>query len=152
MYNRAIFKTLAFLETEATFKSCWTCKMIMHIHSHGIVRTVYSNVVKDIWNIQGYWRKFSHIFMRWTWEERGDLSCSFWKSKKSALILERKALIMKCLYRRALVPQIFPLPLAKPSILNVWQCSYSELCFFQIYASIVNHIYSGLFSQIQHPV
>ena len=31
MYNCALFRTLAYLEAEASLKSCQTCKMIMHI-------------------------------------------------------------------------------------------------------------------------
>ena len=34
-------------------QSCWTCTMIMHIQSAGIVRTVYSNVFKDILEYSG---------------------------------------------------------------------------------------------------
>ena len=46
--NRAIFRTLAYLEAEASSKVCRTCKMMMHIQSPGIVRTIYSSVFKDI--------------------------------------------------------------------------------------------------------
>ena len=33
----AIFKTLAYLETETSSKACQTCRMIKHIESPGIV-------------------------------------------------------------------------------------------------------------------
>ena len=48
IYNRAIFRTLAYLEPKASAKVCLTCKMIAHIQSPGIVRTVYSSIFKDI--------------------------------------------------------------------------------------------------------
>ena len=47
-YNRAIFRTLDFLEPEASSKSCLTYKIIIHIYSLDIVSTVYSNAFKDI--------------------------------------------------------------------------------------------------------
>ena len=46
--NLSIFRTLAYLEAEASSKACRTCKMMMHIQSPGIVRTIYSSVFKDI--------------------------------------------------------------------------------------------------------
>ena len=48
IYNRAIFRTLTYLELEASSKASRTCKMIMHIWSPGTVRTVYSNLFKYI--------------------------------------------------------------------------------------------------------
>ena len=53
MYNSAILRILAYLEPESSSKSCWTCKMIMHIQSHGIVRTVCSSIFKDIQRYSG---------------------------------------------------------------------------------------------------
>ena len=50
IYNRAIFRTLAYLEPEASSKVCWTYKMFMHIHTHGIEQF-----------IQGFSRMFRHI-------------------------------------------------------------------------------------------
>ena len=41
IYNRAIFKNLAYLEPRPSSKVCGTCKMIMHIQSPSLVRTVY---------------------------------------------------------------------------------------------------------------
>ena len=103
----------------------------------------------------------------------------FLKIEKSVLILERKVLIIKCLYPKALVPTPSnpSLPFAKGSILNVLHFSeyvyvsitvqwpyvcaasdtfrilaYSALCFsFQVYAGIVNHInhYEGIFTYIE---
>ena len=55
------------------------------------------------WDIQEYWCKFSQTHAM-NYDERGGLPCPFWKPKKNALILERKALIMKCLYQRVLLP------------------------------------------------
>ena len=48
IYNRVIFRTLAYLEPEAFFKASRIFKMIMHIQSSDIVRIVYSSVFKDI--------------------------------------------------------------------------------------------------------
>ena len=49
--SRTIFRTLAHVELEASLKVGRTCKMIRYIQRPGIVRTVYSNIFKDI---QGY--------------------------------------------------------------------------------------------------
>ena len=48
IYNGATFRTLAYLEPAASSKVCQTRKMIMHIQSPDIVRTVYSSILKDI--------------------------------------------------------------------------------------------------------
>ena len=60
IYNRTIFKTLAYLEREASAKPCRTWKMIRHIQSPGILRTVYSSIFGIFRDIQGYWYVFSH--------------------------------------------------------------------------------------------
>ena len=41
--NRAIFRTLAYLEPEASSKACGTCMMIMLIQSPGIVRSIFKH-------------------------------------------------------------------------------------------------------------
>ena len=46
--NRAIFRTLAYLEPVASSSNCQICKIIRHIQSPGIIRTVYSSIFKDI--------------------------------------------------------------------------------------------------------
>ena len=129
MYNRAICRTLVYLKPETSLKSCRTCKMIMYIWSPGIVRTVYSNIFKDIFEYSGIlmFSTPSCVEQR----RKGEASPAPFKNWRSDLILERKVLIMKCLYQRALVPPPPspppPLPrfsFAKCSILNVWQ--YSE--------------------------
>ena len=97
IYNRAIFRTLAYLEPKASSKACRTCKMIMHIQSPGIVRTIYSSIFKDIYaysEILILRYIFSHIHRRSVNGERGGLPCPFLKIKKSVLILERKALVL----------------------------------------------------------
>ena len=48
IYNRTIFRTLAYLEIKASSKTCQICKMISHIQSSGIVTTVYSSIFKDL--------------------------------------------------------------------------------------------------------
>ena len=48
IYSRAIFRTLPYLEPEATSKACQICRMIRHNESPDIVRTVYSYIFKDI--------------------------------------------------------------------------------------------------------
>ena len=56
MYKRTIFRTLAYLEPEASStyilnessEACQTCKMTRHIQRPGIVRTVYSNIFEDL--------------------------------------------------------------------------------------------------------
>ena len=53
IYNSAILRIVAYLEPESSSKACWTCKMIMHIQSHGIVRTVCSSIFKDIQRYSG---------------------------------------------------------------------------------------------------
>ena len=88
IYNRAIFRTLAFLEPEASSESCRTCKIIMHIQSPCIVRTVYSNVFKDTLEYTGILMEIQPYFLRWTREEKGGFPSSFWKSKQSVLIFE----------------------------------------------------------------
>ena len=42
------FWTLAYLEPKVSTEACQTCKMIMHIQSPGIIKTVYSNIFRDI--------------------------------------------------------------------------------------------------------
>ena len=39
---------MAYLEPKASSKACRTCKMIMHIQSPNIVKTVHLNIFKDI--------------------------------------------------------------------------------------------------------
>ena len=43
---------------KASSKVCWTCKMIMHIQTPGIVRTVHSNIFKDMLAYSGInWKR-----------------------------------------------------------------------------------------------
>ena len=55
IWNRAIFRTLAHLQPELSPKVCQTWKMIRHIQSFGIVRTVYKH-------LQEYLRTFRDIY------------------------------------------------------------------------------------------
>ena len=48
IYNRDIFRTLVLLEPDVSSQPCGRCKMIRHIESPGIVRTVYSSISNDI--------------------------------------------------------------------------------------------------------
>ena len=48
IYQRLIFRTLTYLEPEASLKYCWTCKMIMNIQSPSIVKTVYLSISRYI--------------------------------------------------------------------------------------------------------
>ena len=61
MYKHAIFRTLAYLEPEASAtcilnkssEACQTCKMIRHIQRPCIVRKVYSNIFEDLLGYSG---------------------------------------------------------------------------------------------------
>ena len=48
IYNCAIFRTLTYLKPKASSKACPTCKMFRHTQSPGIIRTVYSRIIKDL--------------------------------------------------------------------------------------------------------
>ena len=85
LYNRAIFKTLAYSKPEASSKDCPTCKVIMHIQSPVIVKTVYSSIFSRIFrHIEGYWCIFSHTHKRATRGGGGrrGLPCFFKNRKK----------------------------------------------------------------------
>ena len=60
LYNRGIFRTLAYSEPKTSSKACRTFKMIRHIQSPGIVKTIYSSILRISMDIQGYWCIFSH--------------------------------------------------------------------------------------------
>ena len=82
IYNGVIFGTLTHLEPEASSKACQTSKMIKHIHSPGIIRTVY-------WSIFNYILGYSGILMhiypnsQATNKRGGGHPCTFLKIKKS---------------------------------------------------------------------
>ena len=158
IYHRAIFRTLDFLYPEASSKSCRTCNMIMHIQSPGIVRTVYSNVFKDILEYSGILMEIQSLFHVLNQGGKGRPPLPFVKIEKSVLILERKALITKCLYRRALFPQprppqhtppptTHPLPFAKCSILNV-HIQHSVFLFRYMPAQLIIFIIIKVYSRI----
>ena len=78
-----IFRTLAHLDPEAFSKACQTCKVIRHIDSPGIGRTViqvFSRIFRDI---QGY----SGGQLGGSGE---GLPCPFLEIEKSALISEKR--------------------------------------------------------------
>ena len=52
-----IFKTLAYLINEANSKTCQISKVIRHVEKPGIIRTVYSDIFR---NIQGLSPIFIH--------------------------------------------------------------------------------------------
>ena len=76
-----IFRTLAYLEPESSSKTYWTRKMIMHIQSSNIVRTVYSSIFKDI---QAYSGILTHIQSRLQTRNQGE------KESSPALFENRK--------------------------------------------------------------
>ena len=67
-----MFRTLAYLEPEASSKGCRTCQMIMHVQSPNIEQFIqtFSRIFR---HIQGYLGIFSHTHRRATKGERGDL-------------------------------------------------------------------------------
>ena len=81
IYNRAIFRILAYSEPEVSSRACGTCKMIGYIQSPGIVRTVYSIISRKFRDIQGDWCIFSHTHRRPT---KGDweISPAFFRKLK----------------------------------------------------------------------
>ena len=116
IYNHAIFRTLADLEPDPSSKACETCKMIRHIQCPGIVKTVYSNIFKDIQGYSVYLGIFRDIHaysVQLTGVQVGEsdaysvtvtgvqlegsrrrLPWPFLKIGKSILILEKKPLIV----------------------------------------------------------
>ena len=53
IYNCSIFWTYAHLESETSSKTCRTCKMIRHIQNPGIIKTLYSSILKDTYGYSG---------------------------------------------------------------------------------------------------
>ena len=76
------FRTLVSLEPKVSIKACRTCKIIMHIQSPGIIKTVYSNISGISRHIQEYWRIFSHTHRRATRDEKGEAPLAFLKIEK----------------------------------------------------------------------
>ena len=95
IYNCAIFTTCGTFRTGTSSKACQIFKMIKHISSPGIVRTVYSSTFKDSY---GYLWILMHIQPHsqvCNWGKGWDLLCPFLKIKKSAYPDSgKKALIM----------------------------------------------------------
>ena len=60
IYNCAIFRTLAYLELKTYSKTCHTCKMIRHIQTPGIVRTVFQGYLLIFRDIDAYSDTFTH--------------------------------------------------------------------------------------------
>ena len=67
IYNRAIFRTLAYLEPDASTKACRTCKIIMHIYGPDIVRSLFKH-------FQGYLGVLRHTHVHSFKVERGGLA------------------------------------------------------------------------------
>ena len=86
MYNRAIFRTLAYVKLDASSKACRTCKMIMHLQSPTIVRSLFEH-------FQGYLGIFTDIDAYSATPTDAQL-LPVLNIKKSTLIWERKALIV----------------------------------------------------------
>ena len=80
--NSAIFRTLAHLDSEASLKTCQTCKMIRHIQGPGII----SNLPKPFQGYLGIFRDIDAYSATLTGaqleEEQVHLSCPFLTSKK----------------------------------------------------------------------
>ena len=153
LYNHTIFRTLAHLELEASSKACWTHKVIRHIQSPGIVRKVYSSILKDIRDIQGYWCKFSFTLGAQLMGKGEGFPCHFlnWKMcsdfgkrvpdcvhfgvkfsiQNVILRVSRRENVLKCpsSTKPPLLQNIYDsvpagiILFAKCSILDVWQCS-----------------------------
>ena len=54
IYNRALFRILAYLELKASSKVFQAYKIIMHIQSPNTVRTVFQEFLRIFRHIQGY--------------------------------------------------------------------------------------------------
>ena len=120
IYNRAIFRTLAYQEPEASSKSCETCKMIMNIQSTGIVRTVYSNIFKEILGYSGIMMQIQPLFQTLNQRRKGKPLLLFLKIKRKCPDFGKKGPDYEAPLLK--IPSS-PLLFAKPSILNVSQCS-----------------------------
>ena len=119
IYNRAIFRTLAYQEPEASSKSCETCKMITNIQSPGIVRTVYSNIFKEILGYSGIMQVPS-LFHTLNQRRKEKPPLLFLKIKRKCPDFGKKGSDYEAPLLK--IPSS-PLLFAKPSILNVSQCS-----------------------------
>ena len=85
-----IFRTLTRLEPKASSKSCRTCKVIKHIQSPSIVKNFFKH-------LEGYSEMLTHIKAHsqvHNQEGMKGLPSPFWKLKKRAMVLEKKALIV----------------------------------------------------------
>ena len=61
IYNRIIFRTLAYLEAQPSLKAYQTCKMISHIQNPGMVRIEILNWIKVLNPFQSYLGIFRDI-------------------------------------------------------------------------------------------
>ena len=77
LYNWAIFKTLIYLEPEASSKICRTCKMTMDIQNPGIFEQVIREFSYIFRGIQWYWCIFGHTNKWNTMEKEEDSSVLF---------------------------------------------------------------------------
>ena len=122
IYNRAIFRILAYLEPKASSKACRICKMIMHIkepwHSENYLFKHFQGYLGIFRNIDAYSVTLTGAQLG----ERGEASPALFEIEKSVLIFEIKALVVSIFglnfpwnffflcfwqnfYRSALVPQ-----------------------------------------------
>ena len=145
--NPGLFRTSWVLESSS--KACQICKMIMHIQSPSIIRTVCSSIFRVFRLAQGYWYIFSHIHRTHrcaTGGIRGGPPLLFLKSKKCPDFekkgldcVEFKFAIQNVVLRlfRTKIPKCFPVaPLAlvlqpSPSALkNFWLSTCTQVLFF----------------------
>ena len=93
IYNGIIFRTLAYLEPEASSKICRTCKMIMHIqskHSQNSSFKHFQGCIGIFRNIDAYSATLTGVQPG----GKGRSPLPFLNIEKSLLIFKRKALIV----------------------------------------------------------
>ena len=128
-----IFGTLAHLEPETSSKACPTCKIIRQIQSPGIVRTVYSNILKCLFKlkfIQKSATAYSGIFR--TLFNAYSEPCHIQNSVKIRILAYTgpETYSESCLFRhiQAYSIMIVTITLAFFFSLSISHTYYSELC------------------------
>ena len=128
-----MFRTLFFLELQASSEACTKRKMIMLIQSSGTVRTDYSSIFKDI---QTYSRILMHIQAHspvLNQQGEGRPLLHFLKIHKSEQLLEKKALIessfgqlfhSKCIFKSILEKKLQNLSVQRSFLLYFCQTKH----------------------------
>ena len=148
-------ETLAYLEMEVSSKACRTCKMIMHIQSPGIARTVYSSIFKDIYAFSSI---FSRSHRRATRRER-EASPALFENPKKCPDFGKKGLDCKVSIQHV-VSRV-----SRRKNSKLFPCGSSFLCFGQnvYWSTLVTppppsplcpekflHLFSGIFLFVKH--